>query len=1031
MTAFDDRLSGDRKRLMLFATIQGVENIFKERGVALSVPGDEETSPVLTGLTHWSEADDTFTDNGADGHMLDKSSHTFTHGAFTDCKTRMIFQDDSNNTFISSVVNGKRGRRCVASGGSNGLFNFKSDGSSVGSQTRSQDIFGAADFTVQWLAQFQQVADEGTSYMTSAYTGTPYTFSLVSFTTYSTPPPSFRFFSVYTPPANGGTVFSSSGAPIHLVTLVKSGTTVRCYIDDDFTTPIATITGAPSGPSTTAGVWRMLGASAAQSPIHLALLTYNVALTSDELTQNANYLRGEDRFGPTAFGTPPAGTTYFLGEERAEYIVIPKGGVDQGEETIDYEQLAQVGGGLKLKLQQPRGTTILEDVFRSQARRVAFLTDTSVSKTATSFEVSDTTAFGDVDDTVTLYMGSETIRARIASSTEFDTAERGMFGSRAQIHNGSSTNGTAIYDVPPTMLGRRVALYGAFLKDDGLTTTAGLVQLIGTFAIDENPKWKDNTLTLDCGPVIDELLARNCYVGVEESNGGAMYRPSNTSSTWYIEVNDAKMFRPSDYFFTHALIKIKGGHTMLAKIIENDEVLNRVEVDPVTSFISGSEFSHDDPLIDSQTSPPRPGFAIDSVRHVAMLGGNGPGGILTALLSMRGDVANGGNDTLPGIDRSAFGEDDYRFGAGIDASDVDTSAFAISSVPWLWFLDDTAQVKTLIRDWCLLANRFVFGTTAGRLSTKTLSEERVAATFTVSDSVRARSMPIETYVDESAIHPILRLRASYSPVDGEFKYNETHVDAELVKRHEQRGEPYKIEIRGLGVQILDDPLDGGVQTFRFPGAIRPGVAGDMARRWQSAGGRGRLIAKVPCSLRALAVSLGDVVDIDVDGKDYDGGSIRGRVGRVIGRRPQYDEGRCDLTLHVLEDVFVLAPSAVITALSTTTLPNDTITLSTTDPVNDSATPADHFPVGLRVRIWDVSAGTSQARIVAASTSPGTLRFTSGVSGSIEAGVDWITWNTLSSGNAGLTSASGVDEDDILFQMADTGIPLDGEVRRWR
>lgn len=736
---------------------------------------------------------------------------------------------------------------------------------------------------------------------------------------------------------------------------------------------------------------------------------------------------------------PAAVSLLVLGETRAESACIPTGGIDQGEARIDYEQLAQVGGGLKLRLHQARGTTFLEDIFQTQRRRATFLMTTEISKTAVTWTVGDTAGFGAVDSLATIHMGAETIRARVASATTFTDAVRAKYGSRAQVHEGGGTNGTALFTVPPALLGRRVTLYGSFLKGDG-TTTAALTRLLGTFTIDKNPAWVDDrTVEIECGPAIDELMNRHCYVGVKESTAGVFYLASDTAVSHTLEVADGLQFEESaSGYVSYVLVQTSRWKRIIGRLVSNDllTVPNTLTMRIVPGLMRKSYFAPGDDLsgvigAGVSVAGARAGVNCASAKHFAILHGTLSAPLLQVLTSFGGDKDNGTRDVLPGRERGEFNKDDWRMGAGIDQADIDVNAFqSFTTQNWAYILDATTPVRDLLKDWCLLADRFVFGTAAGLLSTRSLSETRGTAALSIGASTRAPNTPVRTYVDESSIFPLLIVKANYSILDGEFKYTETHVDHEMVKRYSQHDEARTIELKGLGVDVQAPPTSPLSQHFIHPNPISQDGVRQIGRRIQQAYGRGRLICEVPCSLRALACELGDIVDIAFDAPDYQGGSIRGRVGRVVGRRPQYDEGRCDLTLHVLEDSFVFAPSPIVTGVSTGTITNDTVTLSTVHEVNDDSSPSDNFAVGMTVRLWSVSAGTSQELVVAAIPSASSLRFTAGVVGAVEANRDWLTWSTLGS-NVGITSASGYAESDLAYLMADSGVPITGAVRRWR
>ena len=93
-----------------------------------------------------------------------------------------------------------------------------------------------------------------------------------------------------------------------------------------------------------------------------------------------------------------------LGETRDESATLMD--VSEGESEIDYERLAQVGGGLSFKIVQPYGQTFLADVFQPRKRRMSWLTS-DLAYNATTI-VMDSTAWLTAGDDI--YIAQETIR---------------------------------------------------------------------------------------------------------------------------------------------------------------------------------------------------------------------------------------------------------------------------------------------------------------------------------------------------------------------------------------------------------------------------------------------------------------------------------------------------------------------------------------------------------------------------------------------------------------------------------------------
>lgn len=714
---------------------------------------------------------------------------------------------------------------------------------------------------------------------------------------------------------------------------------------------------------------------------------------------------------------PSVDASSILGETRAESACIPMGGIEHGETRIDFKLLSQVGGGMRARLVQPRRSTILEDIFQHRARKVAFLT-TTITKTSTSISISSTTGLGIVGAVVTFYMGSETIQGTIASTTSITGCTRAMFGSRAQIHEGTSTDGTAVFAVPPAFLGRRITLYGSFLNDNG-TTNAAKTTRLGTFTIERNPSMQDDAWVIEAGPVIDEYMNRSCYVGIQEVDATEVYRASAADEDLTVRVSDAIQFVTSIHQETYAMLRTKDGVGITGKVTSFDATFQLITLRPV-DFLSPRV------VVGVGHGP----VEIESARHFAMIMGADGAVILQVLCSNLGDLANGIYDVLPGRDRSSFTFQTWRFGAAIDEADIDDASF--NEVPagffWSYILDRTTKVGDIVREWAIVAEAFIYENASGQLAAAYAGDTSGAAVLTIDRTLLIATQPPLLYPDEESVFPIVTLKANYSPLIDDFEYRESHIDAELLQRYAQRDEATVFELKGVGVDV--GATNGVLQHFVRSHPKTPGEMQDLGRRLQRSGGPARLIAEVPCKLAALVANLGDLVTLDFDATDFAGGTVRGRKARVVGKRPNYDAGVCVLTVHIVEPVFVFAPSAVVTAVATTSIANDTITLSTTTADLDDATPTDNFAVGMKVRVFDVSAGTSQELEIAAIPSATQIRLTAGVAGAVETGRDFISWSTLGT-NAALTSGSGLTEADLAYQMPDSGVPASGDVRRWR
>lgn len=710
-----------------------------------------------------------------------------------------------------------------------------------------------------------------------------------------------------------------------------------------------------------------------------------------------------------------------LGETRTEDMaaVIVQGSIDIGEETIDLEAGAAKGGSFTARIRQRRGTTALTDLFQQRSRRRTSVGGTT-SKTATSISVADSSWAA--SDTGIIYVGAETIKHTTRpTGTSFGGLTRGMYGSRAQAHTGfGDWQGSAVYDVPPSWLGRRITLYASFLNEDG-ETTAAKTTTIGTYTIEDDPTQIDErTWELHAGPLADEYAGRKLYVGMRDAAGGAITRPSVSVPPINIEVDQVGCFEVSaSGFVTHVLVKT-GDLVFTARMYQANASPPSIDVlldnmfDPAPIFLANGAIRDD--------------VFAESLRHIAVLYGLSTASLLPALCSINGDADNGAYDLLPGAEFSLGAGTGFRMGAGIHEDDVDDAAFTnIDHEPWAYILDRETTVGELLTEWALWSDAYWYVTPGGVLTAARLSETTAASVMAFDESVIVGADPVVVYVEESTIYPLVEVNTNYNPATEEYQAHFLTVDGELLQRYPQREQKRTIDLKGVAV----DTPTGRPPRFHHPRQVARESVGARARRWQKSDGRGRLIIKLSTRLKGMKAALGDVVTIGFSAGDREGGDVSGREARIIGRRVRLNDGRVDFTLQVLDPLFLLAPSCVVTAVSTTIVANDTLTLSTTAPDAAGTSPTSDLVVGAIIRLWDVSAGTSQTGTIAAILNATQIRLSAGVTGTVETGVDWLTWSTLGTNTSAGDTANGNNEGDWAYLMDDDAVPAAGSPRRWR
>jgi hypothetical protein len=121
---------------------------------------------------------------------------------------------------------------------------------------------------------------------------------------------------------------------------------------------------------------------------------------------------------------------------------------------------------------------------------------------------------------------------------------------------------------------------------------------------------------------------------------------------------------------------------------------------------------------------------------------------------------------------------------------------------------------------------------------------------------------------------------------------------------------------------------------------------------------GRRIVSLSLSHEHLGLRVGDFVTFGTDlpngfaVPDLRGGTIAGLSGRIISRRPRYDQARVDVRIELLERRLHICPSATLSSAPV----GNIITLNSSTVENPLAAPSDHFWVGANVRIVDTSQG---------------------------------------------------------------------------
>ena len=696
---------------------------------------------------------------------------------------------------------------------------------------------------------------------------------------------------------------------------------------------------------------------------------------------------------------------YGTGANHARHFGLGK--VEQAAKELDMQKRRMIGGGLTVELIDD-STNTLQSLFTPRKRRVAFLTDSSTSATALSLSVTDVlTQIPDPGAISTLYVGGESILydGRTAPFV-INVAQRGAFGSEAAVHFGGSEQGAGVFTKPPSWIGRRVKLIGYFEKDDG-STTAALAQVLDTYRLEEAPKYLGNgSWQLQCSHLSDEFAVRKVGVGINDFNGSASIVSGNLALK-SLALNRWTQGTASGAPPTQALVETEGGD------VEIYDITSATSLTATTNGIFG------------RVQPSRVTLPLEPkrFRHIAVLSGAGatPGErVLQMLASKVGDGVNGTYDVLGGYNRTRFGGFEFHLGAGINAADLDTTAFLDVGGGGTWsnVIDGEREVSDVLFDFCLQLECFWYVNSAGQLTVKRLAEDQSIAPTTIDDNT-VIGEPEVTY-DEEAIAPRVSLKCNYDPVSGDFEGTVNVVDVDLAARYPSATDTLELESRSVVV----DPVavgDTGTVPRESAGLASVEVA---LRRIQVANGRGRALVRFSAHLDLLTLDLGQIVSLTAAVPNFESGTVA-QTGRVTSLGPRIDDGEIDVVVELLDRAFVIAPAAVIASRVGAVL-----TLQTTGPEVASASPGNMFGDGNFVAHWDVSANLLEVNAIASHTA--TTVTLSGVPTFAHGAGDFITVFQQNTSDVAANSTGQVPLD-FTYQMPD--VPVVGTTvsleTRWR
>lgn len=683
-----------------------------------------------------------------------------------------------------------------------------------------------------------------------------------------------------------------------------------------------------------------------------------------------------------------------------------------GEAEIDFASRAERGGSLTVVL---RDTTshALRALFASRSREATFITSSIAKGTAMSgsgtINVSSSSSLA---STGTVIIGGETFTYGGKTSTTLTSVTRAKYDSRAQDHLGGSTRGARVWTVPPTWAGRRVKLYMGFIAPDATSETilSSDTGLLGTFRLDTHPQpigadqWR-----LVCGSLADTYAATRYFVGQREAVPAPEQTPFElelTSNGGSIDVSteNAFLFKTGGAT-THVLARYVDGKTQIHPLYSVSSA--------TIEFRLSTEVERDDSVRNNFV------FGVTSLRHIAIMRGDPSTITLRILLSMLGDGTNSATyDVLPGALRATYGGEEWRFGAGLDAADVSSSAFAAfagQGPAWTYSLDEEGTVGDLLTEFCRSVGAFWSINPSGQITVARL-RDRGSSTASVSitaDDVTADDVEGLSVQQGPAIHSA-RIRANWDPLQRSYLFNESIVDHEIRSLYPEDAGEFAMTSRMLtieGVAFRGTPEQG--ERLKRANAMSFDASLVMLRREMIGSLRARVIVQLRLSwLYAPVLALGDIVDVsNARLPDMSGSTLSTTPCLVIKRGLDLEQGVVMLSMLMLEKIARIAPTGIVTAWNGGT---KTLTLSNTD--DTGASPGDYFSVGGTVRIWD-SSGLAFENEVIASVTATTIVLVAAPSGFTPAAGDLV----FPVAEADIAdSASGFGPDDYAYQVPTAG-----------
>ncbi len=707
------------------------------------------------------------------------------------------------------------------------------------------------------------------------------------------------------------------------------------------------------------------------------------------------------------------------------------------------------GGGLRLRLQDDASGT-LRSLFTTRKRRITYIAE-NVDETSDIVTIKSMRALPDAGQ---IWVAGECITYAAKEAGAFADVltgcTRGAFGTVARPLRGGTTNGQAVYDAPPSWVGRVLTLKGYFLEQDGTAPTDSAMQAtLGTYEIDAHPQYLgDDQWELSAIDRIDGYMKKAIYSGIVPGGGSYVTFPppalADQEADMFLQTNDLlKLFGleldedPGDFAF----VLVEGGQhngeddtiPLLVRAVDLDssfEANATFACKVVVNFLPdiNRTIGHFQGF-DENNRGENQGFT--SARAVAYLREKANTLAYKVLLSRTGDGSNGSRDVLRGLE-SVAGETEpdvlsWRIGAAILEDDLDADSLAAvgSDTDWYYFVSDPITVADFMRDFCFATESFVLTNLNGQFAAKSMSDGPSSVVqMTIDDDMLIGKA--KAVVDEANVFPRIIVESAYDPYTKEYGRRDEFIDWEMLERYPTNDQT--LTIQSKTIHMMSHSI-GWLRTLTTSGS----QTRQRVRRYMcEEGGQPSLFIECTTHLDAMLLNLGDIVTLTVsDVPDMEGTTVENRRARVVSHLTEWDKGTCSLKLQVLRPPKRISPAAIIEAA----IGSDTILTLSSGGAECVSGAELMFGVNNNVIVWDVSGDTYHETTLGGATGS-SVTLDDAPPFAIEEGVDFLTLGLATDEDENPTQNGFTPLTDFIFQVDDDereyedNVPDAGE-SRWR